>query len=281
MLLNNYNYAVCNCGRNIGAQGQNLYGIYKPQVWYNAKFGDMNYNLYWDTVNFPRGTQPPYSVILALKGGEMEFVVSGSGDLSAVLTKAKNLTSDLSGSGDLTAAMGVIMKLTADLSGSGDLTANMGAIANLSSNLSGSGDLVVTALNLIVKMTADLYGSGDLTAIFKGIASMSSDIYVNESTLTAEANAKAVWSALSDDNKDPGSMGELLFGAGGGSSPSLIADAVWNHLSGLNVETLVTIIAKLTGNKVSKSGNIITIYEDDETTPWRQYDLSNGERIPL
>lgn len=40
-------------------------------------------------------------------------------------------------------------------------------------------------------------------------------------------------------------------------------------------------ILKLTGNKVTKSGNIITIYEDDGTTPWRRYDLSNGGRVQV
>lgn len=41
----------------------------------------------------------------------------------------------------------------------------------------------------------------------------------------------------------------------------------------------VAIIEDLTGNDVTKSGDIITIYEDDGTTPWRQYDLANGGRV--
>lgn len=40
-------------------------------------------------------------------------------------------------------------------------------------------------------------------------------------------------------------------------------------------------ILKLTGNKVVKVGDIITIYEDDETTPWRSYDLDSGGRVEL
>jgi hypothetical protein len=42
------------------------------------------------------------------------------------------------------------------------------------------------------------------------------------------------------------------------------------------VETL-----KMVANKVTKSGDVITVYEDDEVTPFRQYNLANGERIPL
>lgn len=40
-------------------------------------------------------------------------------------------------------------------------------------------------------------------------------------------------------------------------------------------------ILKLTGNNVVKSGDTITIYEDDGVTIWRQYDLSDGGRIKL
>lgn len=44
---------------------------------------------------------------------------------------------------------------------------------------------------------------------------------------------------------------------------------------------IVTDILKLTGNKVTKLGDIITIYEDDENTVWRQYNLALGQRIQL
>lgn len=47
------------------------------------------------------------------------------------------------------------------------------------------------------------------------------------------------------------------------------------------IEALVTDIAKLTGYKVTKAGNIITIYESDGTTVWRQYDLANDGRVQL
>ena len=40
-------------------------------------------------------------------------------------------------------------------------------------------------------------------------------------------------------------------------------------------------VLKLTGNKVTKSGDIITIYEKDGTTVWKQIDLSNGGRVDV
>jgi hypothetical protein len=51
-----------------------------------------------------------------------------------------------------------------------------------------------------------------------------------------------------------------------------IIEGVWD-------EAEPEIIRKILENKVTKSGDIITIYEDDDTTPWRQYDLSSGGRV--
>jgi len=43
----------------------------------------------------------------------------------------------------------------------------------------------------------------------------------------------------------------------------------------------VSDILKLTGYKVTKSGDVITIYEADGVTPWRQYNLSGGGRVQV
>jgi len=66
----------------------------------------------------------------------------------------------------------------------------------------------------------------------------------------------------------------------------LQAETVETGISGLTAEESqqladITDIAKLTGNRVTKSGDTITIYEDDGTTIWRQYDLTNGGRVEL
>jgi hypothetical protein len=41
----------------------------------------------------------------------------------------------------------------------------------------------------------------------------------------------------------------------------------------------IDVLIKMTSNKVTRSGDVITIYEDDEITMWRQYDLANGGRV--
>ena len=48
-----------------------------------------------------------------------------------------------------------------------------------------------------------------------------------------------------------------------------------------DIYDIVVDILKLTGNKVTRSGDVITIYEDDAITPWRQYNLANRERIQI
>jgi len=64
--------------------------------------------------------------------------------------------------------------------------------------------------------------------------------------------------------------------------PVDVADAVWNKdLGGGAIGLLIEDLIKLTGYKVTKSGDIITIYESDESTPWRQYDLTGGGRVEV
>jgi hypothetical protein len=40
-----------------------------------------------------------------------------------------------------------------------------------------------------------------------------------------------------------------------------------------------TILEKMVYNKATRSGDIITIYEDDGTTTWKTFDVSNGGRV--
>jgi hypothetical protein len=76
------------------------------------------------------------------------------------------------------------------------------------------------------------------------------------------------------------------------STSTDIADAVWAAVTRTlttgtkdsEIDTIVaavTDILKLTGFKVTRAGDIITIYEIDGVTPWRQYDLSSGGRVQV
>lgn len=48
-----------------------------------------------------------------------------------------------------------------------------------------------------------------------------------------------------------------------------------------SINVLLDYIRKITGNKIIRIGNTITIYEDDDTTVWKQYDVSNLGRIEI
>lgn len=53
-----------------------------------------------------------------------------------------------------------------------------------------------------------------------------------------------------------------------------IPPAVWDELE-------AEIVTKILYNKVTKAGNIITIYEDNGTDIWKTFDLSNGGRVEV
>lgn len=69
-----------------------------------------------------------------------------------------------------------------------------------------------------------------------------------------------------------------------------IPSGTWNGVTIINETTkgsfdaiydIVNDVLKATTYKVTRSGDIITIYESDEITVWRQYNLANKERIPI
>jgi hypothetical protein len=62
-----------------------------------------------------------------------------------------------------------------------------------------------------------------------------------------------------------------------------IPSGTWNGCTIVNETTGFMFFELLTmvRNKVVLSGNIATVYMDDETTVWRQFDLSGGGRVPV
>ena len=49
----------------------------------------------------------------------------------------------------------------------------------------------------------------------------------------------------------------------------------------LAMTAILNDILDFSGNKATISGNTLTIFEDDGVTVWKQYDITNGDRIPL
>jgi len=67
------------------------------------------------------------------------------------------------------------------------------------------------------------------------------------------------------------------------STSSDIAAAVWSSVdsAGISFEDAVLIMRRMLENDVTRSGDIITIYEEDGVTIWRQYDLSGEGRVEV
>jgi hypothetical protein len=101
---------------------------------------------------------------------------------------------------------------------------------------------------------------------------------------TPEQVASAVWDEPLGSHIDAGSSSEILKAKANSAeipTTSEIADAIWQRVitGTTTAEDFMLELRRLTGNDVTKSGDIITIYEENGTTPWRQYDLANGGRV--
>jgi hypothetical protein len=123
---------------------------------------------------------------------------------------------------------------------------------NVSGNLTAGLELSPTSADSMViglKSTSAVIDSGTNNSIYN-----TNDVSEN------------VWNAKLTDHQQDDSMGKTL------SITSATVD---------DINTMMDIVNKLTGNKVTRSGNVITIYDDDDVTPWREYDLTNGQRVEI
>lgn len=221
MLLGNYTPLNTNPGRAIGGF-TNLYSNYKPSKWYSFYDPDTDTTRLNARASLPSGTEPPYSWILAPKGGELSSTnkLGGTGTLTASAAQGINIESDLIGSGTIdTASLALVTSMTAGLVGSGTISsASMTGIISLETDLSGAGSLTAS-LSSIVGLNVAMTGSGTLTATLRGTLSLAADIYVNQSEATVQQIVDAVWNALAAEYNVSGTMGEKLNGAGSAGDP--------------------------------------------------------------
>jgi len=218
MILGNIDQLAFNGYRKLGHFS--VQSNYKPSTWYLAYFPDTITTSVFKGACFPTGTQPPYSWLLAPKGGELSSTtqITGTGTLSSSLTLGRVMTANLAGIGDIAGSLSLITSLAASLSGSGTLSGNLSLTLGLAANLAGSGDLS-GALSLLMELVADLSGSGTLAGNLKGNADLHAIIYVNQSEATVQQLVTGVWSALAADFNVAGTMGNKLNGAGSAGDP--------------------------------------------------------------
>ncbi len=218
MILGNIEQLAFNPYRKLGHFS--VQSNYRPSSRYLAYFPDTTDASQFSRASFPTGTEPPYSWLLAPKGGELSSTtyLGGTGTLTGSLAMGKTMTADLTGAGDVVGSLSLITSLIADLSGSGSLTGDLSLTLSLAADLVGSGDLA-GALSLLIKLEADLTGSGTLSANLKGLASLAANIYVNQSEATVQELVAGVWNALAADYNTSGTMGEKMNAAGTAGDP--------------------------------------------------------------
>ena len=158
----------------------------------------------------------------------------------------------------------------AAVTGHGAEGVNAAGTADGSSFAEALGQLIASAIGTAA-------GSSEAAATIQaalgavGLAAGSSSA---QAVIGAIANAIALASGTSQATLEPYATGRLAGSTQVVSelTPAGIAAAVW---SASDAEAII----KLLGSNVSRSGDIITIYEADGVTPWRQYDLSAGGRV--
>jgi hypothetical protein len=134
--------------------------------------------------------------------------------------------------------------------------------------------------------TGNDWGIGDVYKIYSGVeCTISGGNVVAQDTNGDPISAILPSSFVSLTKELSTSAALIVSGSGVTAQDKLdIADRVWDesetgHNNAGTMGALAILLRKVTANKVTKSGNIITIYEDNGTDVWRQYDLSSGGRV--
>lgn len=220
--------------------------------------------------------------------------IVGLATVDADIAALVNMVAGIAGTSDVEAALGGISLAVCNIIGEASLSGDISGNALLSSDIAGTSTLtvdIIASMYITATILAEAVLSGDIDAE----AFMSADLYVGAAAdpLSPAALAAALWNAVANEYNDNGTMGQKLNSAAvGGVDYEALANSVWGagdrQLTAGTKDTeiegildIVTIIGKLTGHKVTKSGDIITIYEEDGVTTWRQYNLAGGGRRQL
>jgi hypothetical protein len=160
-----------------------------------------------------------------LVSGSTSFNLSASAFLSLIASVSGTAPIAFDGNGDLSASLGDVL-----LSGTASFS------------LSGSGSMSIKAT---VAGTASFGITGDNVHLTRLYAI--SGTATNYADTSPQNIAKAVWGADMNDNRNAGTTGETLYGAGGGSSPTLIAEAVMDEFieSGINMRDAMKIVTAI------------------------------------
>lgn len=205
-----------------------------------------------NTAARPNGYEPPYSWMLAPKGGGFSAynTIESVGTISGNVSLGINLLSTMTSDGSITAAsLSLVVSMACSMLSDCAVTADMQAIASLASSMVSSGDL-----------------AGALSAIAWMVSAMASDGTLDGSTAFGTARMEAVMTT-----------------AGGVLTAADIAAAVWADTIAVTLSASVELIRKIVGNRleVDLTAQTLIVYDDDGVTVLRTWplDTDGGENV--
>lgn len=161
------------------------------------------------------------------------------------------------------------------INGDGTITFGQEAFLSLITSLLGDGAWLFSDNGALLKLSVSFQGDGSWSLIG-----------TNPLSMTVSLIGDGAWNFIGDSD-----LREKLSLSGGWTpytelSPENLANAVWetelpgSYTEGMTGYILLELL-KLTGHKVARAGDVITIYESDGITIWKQYDLSDGGRVEV
>ena len=209
-ILGNYSVLHKSPGRFMSGVGNvvNLASFGKSGASRNAYFEYAKFNA------LPSGYVHPYCFVLAQSSGGMASfkLLTASASKAANLAGGINIEGSISGAIEITSAnMGLIVQLVAAILGNGSLNnPNITGVLSGSSDMDASGILTPPLLGAIQDAIASLAASATITdSQLTALAGISADI-LPYTELSPEALARAVWSYMSSNPTDSGSMKDIL-----------------------------------------------------------------------
>lgn len=171
------------------------------------------------------------------------------------------------------------------VSASGLATISLSVTGTILSIAAASGSATVT-LTPTAAIGAQAGIAGQATVTLTPAANISaigymSGLSTNETEFSAAALANAVWTATAADYNGTGTMGEKLNAAGGGSSPSDIAQGVWGYIieSGFDAQEILRLLtAVAVGNATGLEGAAPTFKNIADTKTRITATYANGTR---
>jgi hypothetical protein len=267
-LLGNYDVFNANVGNAVSGvtdptiwrKGSNLMKCFLPDDIFGVPVTTRARNA------MPEGAGGQEAWILPIKAGNIsskrDNVISFDGDDSLAVR-------GLPASGSTTITFTPTATGGLIVSGSGSASITLDATGTILSIAAGSGSAAITLSgSALIGALAGIAGTGTITltptATIKAIGYLAG-LSTNETEFSAAALASAVWQAVATDYNDAGSMGEKLNDAGGAGNP-WGSDIASNNLAGTFGAELQK-IRRIIANRLTKSGEVLTIYADDGTTP--------------